>query len=315
MTLSHRVSHPVSRSLGRATAVGVLCGVLSACGITLKTDSNSPSVRHFAAPSTASAPARHGEPELDGLRLARLLRDQGRYEGAATVYAQLEQRGSLGPLELLEYASVAAPVQSARESLALFGRARRAFAAASIAPTPAATVALCNGLGRSRMALGQHEAALADFDCTLTAEPDNVAALNAKGVLLDARGDHAQARQLFSRALELDPADFRMLNNLALSHLAAGEAEDAIRLLSQADATQWPTLTLNLAFAHALQGDATGAGQALSQVVAAARLPEARAELEQRVARVRGGASLAAELLAASRRLLPLRAAEEPDHG
>ncbi|MEN4922838.1 tetratricopeptide repeat protein [Achromobacter spanius] len=312
-------SQPTVR-LGRAGGVLLLAVMLSACGTFTKTDSAAaPSSRNLLTQSNNNAsprpPASSGDTAADGLKLARLLRDQGRYEGAAGVYAQLEQRGSLKPLELLEYASVAAPTQSPRDNLALFGRARRALNEAGVKATPAATVTLCNGLGRARMALGQRDAALNDFDCTLAADANNVAALNAKGVLLDAGGDHEQARKLLSQAWELDPSDFRVLNNLALSHLASGDAQQAIRLLSQADGTQLPTLKLNLAFAQTLQGDESGARKTLEGIMAPTLVPQALADFAQRRERIRAGAPVADELMAASRQALRLREKETNGNG
>lgn len=307
--------------LGRAGGVLLLAVMLSACSTFTKTDSAAaPSSRNLLTQSNGgnASPrplASSGDPAAEGLKLARLLRDQGRYEGAAGVYAQLEQRGSLKPLELLEYASVAAPTQPPRDNLALFGRARRALNEAGTTLTPAATVTLCNGLGRARMALGQRDAAMQDFDCTLAADANNVAALNAKGVLLDASGDHAQARKLLGQAWELDPSDFRVLNNLALSHLASGDAKEAIRLLSQSDAVQLPTLKLNLAFAQVLQGDEGAARKTLEGIMAPALVPQALADFAQRRQRIHDGAPVASELMAASRHVLQLREKEANGNG
>ena len=312
---------PLGR-LARPLAASLLAALLSACGITIKADSsNGPAGTRQVPPATANtpapprAPANAAESNVEGLKLARLLRDQGRYEGAAGVYSQLEQRGALKPLELLEYASVAAPVQGPQENLALFGRARRALNEANVTLSPAATVTLCNGLGRARMVLGQRDAALADFDCALGADPNNVSALNAKGVLLDASGDHQGARKLFSQALELDPSDFRVMNNLALSHLASGDAEQAVRLLSQGDPAAQPTLTLNLAFARAFKGDEAGARETLSTIMSPSLVPHALEDFAQRRQRIRNGSSVAAELLAASRQLLTLREREKDTNG
>lgn len=260
--------------------------------------------------SPANMP-RAGGNSADGLKLARLLRDQGRLEGATLVYAQLDQRGELQPLEQLEYASVASQVRTPAESLALFGHARRVLNSAGTPMTPAATATLCNGLGRARMALGQTDAAFSDFDCTLAVAPDNVQALNAKGVLLSARGQHDSARQLLQRALELDPADMRVLNNLALAHLASGETAQAIRLFAQTESPQWPTLRLNLAFAQALQGDEERARQTLAAIMSNNQVALALDDFRQRRQRIREGAPLAEELLAASRRLLPLNYPEQ----
>jgi Flp pilus assembly protein TadD len=287
--------------------------LLGGCGgLTLKTAAGPSATRQLPPPSAKStpAPARTAESTAaEGLKLARLLRDQGRHEGAAQVYAQLEHNGQLQPLQLLEFASVAARVQPPADSLALYGRARRAIETAGIALPAAARATLCSGMGRARMAIGQHDAAFADFDCALAAEPDNTLALNAKGVLLDARGEHAQAQQLLRRANQLEPADPRVLNNLALSYLASGDSARAIALLSQisqADSARWPSLQLNLAFAQAWHNDEAAARQTLSQQLPAERIEQALAEFAACRQRIHAGSSMAEELLAASRRLLPL---------
>lgn len=285
---------------------------LSGCGAITVRDAPQTSTRQL--PPTPAAISKSAQDTAStGLKLARLLRDQGRFEAAAGVYAQLERRGDLKPLELLEYASVAAQVQSPQDSLALFGRARQALNSSGVRPSPASTAALCNGLGRARLALGQNEAALGDFDCALAAAPTDVVALNAKGVLLDARGDHAQARTLLSQAHEIAPADFRVLNNLALSWLASGDSAQAIRLLSQSQLNDWPTLRLNLAFAQALHGDDGDAQQTLAGLMSPALAQQALEDFTQRRARIRAGEPVAQELLEASRKLLPLR--ERDDHG
>lgn len=301
----------------RGSAVPLLlaaCSLLPACApLTVRTQAAT-SVRSMA-PAAAAAAKPVERPPLgaaEGLKLARLLRDQGRFEAAVEVYARLEERGQLQPLELLEYATVAAQVRPPQDSLALFGRVRRALAPLGAQP-PAVTVALCGGLGRSRLALGQTDAALEDFDCVLAAEPENVNALNARAVLLDARGEHAQAQLLLRQALRLEPADLRIVNNLGLSLLAAGDTGQAVRVLSQAESAQWPALKLNLAFAYSLQGQPALARQALAGIMDAALVPQALADLEAMRGRVQAGAPVSQELLAASRRLLPLR--EQARHG
>ncbi len=293
-------------------------GMLSGCGaITLKTDPGH-SERTIAAtrnPAPATAAPRPAKlaSSAEGLSLARLLRDQQRLAAATEVYAQLEQRDALTPLELLEYASVAASVQAPADSLALFGRARRALAQSTLAPAAAAT--LCNGLGRARMALGQTDAALRDFACTLRADPDNLVALNAGGVLEDAAGRHAEARVLFERAIELAPADSRILNNLALSYLASGDSAQALRLLRQVQAPGQPALALNLALAYTLQGDERAARSTLQALMPEALAARALADFALRRERIAAGAPVGDELLAASHLQLTLREAGAEDRG
>ena len=243
----------------------------------------------------------------EGLKLARLLRDQGRFQAASEVYAQLDQHQSLQPLELLEYATVAANVQSPQESLATFGRVRRQFNARGSALPQAANLALCTGLARARLALGQTDAAMADFDCVLKLDPNNIVALNGKGVLLDTQGLHPEARALFTKANELDPADERTTNNLALSYLSDGQEQQAIRLLSQANQSPLPTLKLNLAFAYLLNQQPDRARKTLLDVMSPRLVESALQDFEKKREAIREGEPVAEVLLAASRQWLVLQ--------
>lgn len=266
------------------------------------------------------APRPKPEPELktvtgsleEGLRLARMLRDNGRMEGAVGVYSRLDQRGELKGALLLEYATVAATVQPPRETLALFGRVRQELGGNPQALPPATGVAICNGMGRARLMLGQNDAALTDFDCTLALDPENTVALNGKAVLLDANGAHEPAQLLWRRAQELAPADYNVLNNLAVSYLAQGKAEETIRLLAPLDAPRnVPAVTLNLALAYLLADQPQQARSALQGLVSARVATQLLQELSVYRDRIGEGRPVAQELLAASRRMLALQDTDE----
>lgn len=265
-----------------------------------------------SASTTAAADKELTGSLAEGLRLARMLRDNGRMEGAAGIYARLDQRGELKGALLLEYATVAATVSSPRQALALFGRARQEMGGDPMVLPPATGVALCNGLGRARLALGQTDAALGDFDCALTLDAVNTVALNGKAVILDARGEHEQAQALWRQAQEIDPADFTLLNNLALSYLSQGKTDETIRLLRQLDMPRnMPTLTLNLALAYLLENQPEQADQALRQLVSARQAEQLQAQLMRYSTRIREGEPVAAELLVASRQMLALQDQDE----
>ncbi|QDQ88941.1 tetratricopeptide repeat protein [Alcaligenaceae bacterium SJ-26] len=265
-----------------------------------------------SASTTAAADKELTGSLAEGLRLARMLRDNGRMEGAAGIYARLDQRGELKGALLLEYATVAATVSSPRQALALFGRARQEMGGDPMVLPPATGVALCNGLGRARLALGQTDAALGDFDCALTLDAVNTVALNGKAVILDARGEHEQAQALWRQAQEIDPADFTLLNNLALSYLSQGKTDETIRLLRQLDMPRnMPTLTLNLALAYLLENQPEQADQALRQLVSERQAEQLQAQLMRYSTRIREGEPVAAELLVASRQMLALQDQDE----
>ncbi|PWF21462.1 tetratricopeptide repeat protein [Corticimicrobacter populi] len=265
-----------------------------------------------SASTTAAADKELTGSLAEGLRLARMLRDNGRMEGAAGIYARLDQRGELKGALLLEYATVAATVSSPRQALALFGRARQEMGGDPMALPPATGVALCNGLGRARLALGQTDAALGDFDCALKLDAVNTVALNGKAVILDAQGEHEQAQVLWRQAQEIDPADFTLLNNLALSYLSQGKTDETIRLLRQLDMPRnMPTLTLNLALAYLLENQPEQADQALRQLVSERQAEQLQAQLMRYSTRIREGEPVAAELLVASRQMLALQDQDE----
>ncbi|MEQ4617094.1 MAG: tetratricopeptide repeat protein [Corticimicrobacter sp.] len=265
-----------------------------------------------SASTTAAADKELTGSLAEGLRLARMLRDNGRMEGAAGIYARLDQRGELKGALLLEYATVAATVSSPRQALALFGRARQEMGGDPMVLPPATGVALCNGLGRARLALGQTDAALGDFDCALKLDAVNTVALNGKAVILDAQGEHEQAQALWRQAQEIDPADFTLLNNLALSYLSQGKTDETIRLLRQLDMPRnMPTLTLNLALAYLLENQPEQADQALRQLVSERQAEQLQAQLMRYSTRIREGEPVAAELLVASRQMLALQDQDE----
>lgn len=240
----------------------------------------------------------------EGMKLARLLRDQGRLEAASEVYARLDSRGLLKGAEILEYATVAAPVRTPQQALELYGRARQALAGDS-AMTQQETLAVCLGMGRAQLALGRNAMAQQDFSCALKAQPDNVGALNGMGVVQDAAGRHAEARTLFEKALHVNPADTAAMNNLALSWLASGDAEKAIQLLRSTDASN-PTSRLNLALAYLYRDDRDAARATLATIAEAQRVDGLLDELAARAQQMKSDGARGETLLLSSRQRVQL---------
>lgn len=221
----------------------------------------------------------------EGLKLAHLLRDQGRLEAAADVYARLDVRGLLNGPEMLEYASVAAPVRQPAQALTLYSRARDALGGSLENMSSSEALAICTGMGRAELALGQMGLAQQSFNCALQRDSKNVTALNGAGVLLDAQGQHEQARQRFQQALTQDPGNIPVMNNLALSWLASGQADRAIQQLSNADASN-PSVRLNLALAWLVKGDEDKARDVLSQLADASQVDTLMTSLKARAAQL-----------------------------
>lgn len=247
----------------------------------------------------------------EGLRLARMLRDNGRFEGAVEVYGKLAQRGDLKGSLMLEYASVAAMVDAPKDTLTLFAQAKQSMGGNMNTMSPIEKTILCNGMGRARLALGQTDDAFKDFECTLAVDSKNVIALNGKAVLLDAKGEHSQAQALLLTAKDIDPANLMVINNLALSYLSEGKSAEAIRLLAQLDIPKnQPALTLNLAFAYLLDNKDSQALQVLMTVTSESQSKRLITQLNGYKSQIRQGEDVSTALLKASRQMLVLQEQE-----
>lgn len=293
---------------GRFLALFALtCLMLSGCG---GMSSNSLSQREIPSGTPSEAVQNPPTDSASALRLARILRDQGRYEGALGVYAQLDRRGGLKPLELLEYAGVASLIQPPRDTFSLFVRAEKALTDQGGKIKPENIAVLHIGLGRARMALGQSEAARRDLEKALEASPDNITALNAMGVLLDSLGEHAEAQKMFGKANALDPADARILNNLALSHLGTGDPDKAVRLLNQARSlSDSPSLGLNLSFTYYMRGQDALTRSTLQEFMQPEQAETFMNMFRQMKGRVNSGDStVSEELLQAAGKLVEIKA-------
>lgn len=251
------------------------------------------------------------QPTLDkeageALRLAHTLRDNQRYQAAYEVYARMDERGQLKGSYLLEYASVAATVRPAGEALALYQRTRAELGGNPSALPAEQAQALCNGLGRAHLSLGQAALAERDFRCAVQAVPNDLQALNGLGVAYNLQKRDDAARQQFEKALEIDPSYTPALNNLALSWLASGANTKAIGLLNQARGQGEISLQLNLALAYVFSGHDDTAQAVLLENMGAQYAGQILQQFRTARARVEAGAPLASELLAASQQPLVL---------
>lgn len=218
----------------------------------------------------------------EGLKLARLLRDQGRLEAATEVYARLDSRGSLTGKELIEYGSVASPVKPPQETLSIYSRARQQLSAENQTMEKNESLALCLGMARAQIALGRTQLAQRDLNCALAIDANNTSALNGYGIVLDASGKHSEARVQFEKALQNDPSDVSALNNMALSWLNSAQPERAIALLRTTDAST-PGTQLNLALAYLYQGDSEAARRTLAAIASPDRVDGLMTTLAARV--------------------------------
>jgi len=255
---------------------------------------------------TSGSAAADSAPEP--LKLARILRDHDRLAAAQEIYATLDKKGELGPREVLEYASVAGSVQPPQQALPLFARAQDLLSQGGRSLEPDERLAVCLGLGRGQLALNQLDDAVAAFQCALSVDPDNVAALNGLGVALSAQGHAADANATLSRALELDPQNAAVQNNLALERIAAGDAKGAVALLTADAVRASPTSVMNLALAHLMLRNEAAARQVLETNFPNIKIAGLVKSLQQLAGRLRSGRAQAPTLLAASLQSLALEA-------
>ncbi|MCI8211809.1 hypothetical protein AUC61_19945 [Pseudomonas sp. S25] len=252
---------------------------------------------HLPSLNTSSSAPSLGKEAKEALRLAHVLRDNGRLEASYEIYERMDQRQQLSGPYLLEYASVAATVRPPQEVLTLYRRAKQQLGN-DLSPVQRLTV--CSGSGRAYLALGMAKQAEQDFRCALDAAPNNAQAFNGLGVALNLQHQDAEARKQFEKALEIDPGYNAAVNNLALAWLAGGDTTRAIGLLNQSRNNGNVALQLNLALAYVLAGHDDTAQRVLQEKLQPERAGKILAEFQAARDRVSKGAPLASELLAAS---------------
>lgn len=241
----------------------------------------------------------------EGLKLARLLRDQGRLEASTEVYARLDSRGSLVGKELIEYGSVASAVKPPQETLGIYSRARQQLSGDAAQMEKNESLALCLGMARAQIALGRTQLAQRDLDCALKLDPQNAVALNGAGIVLDASGKYREARVQFEKALQSDPSNTSALNNMALSWLNSADPAKAIELLRTTDSST-PATQLNLALAYLYQGDTDAARRTLAAIASPDRVNSLMDTLKVRVDELKQPQNRGNNLLLASRSPLQL---------
>jgi Flp pilus assembly protein TadD len=189
-------------------------------------------------------------------------------ETAAPAPASSEARASIGREDMLsqmtfwaqEYSAHPEDIDAARhftEALRLGGRAERAvqIAGEALQRHPEDPQLLMT-YGLSQIAFGKPQDALRPLALVAQADARDWRARSALGVALDQLGRFAEARRAYQEALAIRPDDAAVLTNLGVSHLLAGEPEDAEPILRQASAlpNAPPEARQNLAISIALQG-------------------------------------------------------------
>jgi len=115
---------------------------------------------------------------------------------------------------------------------------------------------LMNTFALAQIASGNPHEALRPLAVVAAADAQNWHVRLALGAALDQLGRYTEARQAYQEALAISPNNARVMTNLGVSHIMAGEPADAEPILRQAAAAQDapPEARENLAIALALQG-------------------------------------------------------------
>ena len=137
-------------------------------------------------------------------------------------------------------------------------------------------------IGQQRQATKDAAGAMKAYRAALEVEPDNVIVLNNLAWLLNEQGN-PEARDLAERAYNLAPLNASVVDTLGTVAMTQGDTARAQALLRQATnlSPRDPRLRINLARALVKSGDKAGARRELERVVAGDARSPAKAEAEQ----------------------------------
>ena len=231
----------------------------------------------------------------EALKLAHLLRNNGRYQAAYEVYEKMDEKGQLEGPFVLEYASLSASILPASEAIALYKRAQDELGKEV---SNSQQQAICVGLGRAYLELAQLNKAKEQFQCALEASPQSVMALNGLGVIASMNGDVSTAQENLQGALDIAPSNEIVLNNLALSWLSSGEFQKAISLLKTKQSSQNMSTRLNLALAYVLIDREDMARELLLKNISRNKTEAILDSYVTSKYRIKNGSDISAEILA-----------------
>jgi Flp pilus assembly protein TadD len=125
-------------------------------------------------------------------------------------------------------------------------------------------------LGKLYMEGGEAGPALVQFERATRSDPKDPRPYNAMGILRDQAGEHAAAQGLYRLALERDPANRSVRNNLGLSLALDGKRDEAIEVLAElaVDPEAGQTVMRNLEAAYASRTPAPAPAAPLAEPAA-----------------------------------------------
>jgi Tfp pilus assembly protein PilF len=247
-----------------------------------------------AGNASFDAASLEGKDANEALKLAHLLRDNGRLKAAYEVYATMDGKGQLEGPFLLEYASIAAYAIPGSDVIGLYQRAKEELGEKV---TKSQQQAICSGLGRAYLGTVQLTKATEQFNCALEANARSVPALNGLGVIASMNGNKDKARSLFQQALDIAPSNELVVNNLSLSWMASQEYQKAISLLKTKRNSENVSTRLNLALAYVLYDREDMARELLVNSIARDKAEKILSRYVSARTRIQNGSPVAAEIL------------------
>jgi Flp pilus assembly protein TadD len=131
-------------------------------------------------------------------------------------------------------------------------------------------------LARTQLADGRADEALETLQRAQAEAPRDLRIITARGIALDQLGRHAEAQVAYRRGLKIDPTDFALLSNLALSLGLSGTPGAGIEILKELvrDSQATARTRGNLALLYGLAGREREARAALSVDLDGAQIEE-----------------------------------------
>ena len=177
-------------------------------------------VQNTAAPADQSSRYDGGVEQL--LLYCGKLRDSGELPTAAGICQRAHNLAPADPRPLMSLAGIFTQMEQ-------LPRATAAYLA--VLEQSPHNVEARYFLGKTYIAMGQHDLALQELQFALTQSPEDARIFNALGIANGMLGNQVAARQAFESGLQVSPNDVPLRNNLGLALVMEGQHESGIAIL------------------------------------------------------------------------------------
>lgn len=196
-----------------------------------------------ACGSSGTAVGTHGGVTVTG----STIRSEGELRRALDYWGGRYDRTPEDRATILNYAAALRLSGQTEQAVAVLGKGKLKFS-----KDPELSAAYGKALADN----GDFEQALTVIQSVQTPDRPDWKLYSAEGAILDQMGRPEVARERYRKALAIAPGEPTVLNNLALSHLLAGEMDEAEKILREAAASPRATSRIrqNLALVLGLKG-------------------------------------------------------------